>query len=138
MEIGPSWASLLMIHLKILVARGSWGFLHAMLVVCYYHLYARKRGSDDIVFWDRFGERPPVYLPFSSSVVYSNIGWAVIGFVLKNVTGQDAGEYIKKTIWEPQGSKCVLSFRFVQLYHEFSFHFCNVQKCNSDASHHSD
>lgn len=48
------------------------------------------------------------------------MGWAVLGFVIRNVTGQDAGEYIKKTIWEPSGSKYFSKNKFQKGHVAFS------------------
>ncbi|KAF4450211.1 Beta-lactamase-like protein 2 [Fusarium austroafricanum] len=56
-------------------------------------------------FFDRFGERPPVYGPFSVNPVYSNTGWALMGMVIEKVTGMPSGEFIKKNIWDPTGMK---------------------------------
>ncbi|OBS19957.1 hypothetical protein FPOA_11680 [Fusarium poae] len=54
-------------------------------------------------FFDRFGERPPVYAPFEANPVYSNIGFALMGWIIERVSGMPSGEYIKKHIWDPVG-----------------------------------
>ncbi|EKJ73022.1 hypothetical protein FPSE_06810 [Fusarium pseudograminearum CS3096] len=56
-------------------------------------------------FFDRFGERPPVYAPFEANTVYSNIGFSVMGWIIEKVSGMPSGEYIKKHIWDPVGMK---------------------------------
>lgn len=53
------------------------------------------------VFFSRFGERPPVQLPFSSNTVYSNIGLALLGFVVEEVTGRPFSEHVVSDIWAP-------------------------------------
>ncbi|KAL6923028.1 hypothetical protein FSST1_000302 [Fusarium sambucinum] len=52
-------------------------------------------------FFDRFGERPPVYAAFEANPVYSNIGFALMGWIIEKVSGMPSGEYIKKHIWDP-------------------------------------
>lgn len=54
-------------------------------------------------FFRRFGERPPVYAPYAANTVYSNVGWAIMGWVIENVSGLPSGEFIKKHIWDPTG-----------------------------------
>lgn len=54
-------------------------------------------------FFERFGERPPVYAPFEANTVYSNIGFSVMGWIIEKVSGMPSGEYIKKHIWDPVG-----------------------------------
>ncbi|KAM5370630.1 hypothetical protein ACJZ2D_008456 [Fusarium nematophilum] len=55
------------------------------------------------VFYKRFGERPPVYEPFSANTVYSNAAYALLGFVIEKVSGMSSEAFIKKTIWKPTG-----------------------------------
>ncbi|KAI6776571.1 hypothetical protein HG530_000516 [Fusarium avenaceum] len=54
-------------------------------------------------FFRRFGERPPVYAPYAANTVYSNVGWAIMGWVIEKVSGLPSGEFIKKHIWNPTG-----------------------------------
>jgi hypothetical protein len=54
-------------------------------------------------FFKRFGERPPVYAPYAANIVYSNAGWAIMGWVIEKVSGLPSGEFIKKHIWDPTG-----------------------------------
>ncbi|KAF5025719.1 hypothetical protein F66182_2186 [Fusarium sp. NRRL 66182] len=56
-------------------------------------------------FFERFGERPPVYAPFSANPVYSNTGWAIMGWIIEKLTGMPSGEFIEKNIWEPTGMR---------------------------------
>ncbi|KAF4980692.1 hypothetical protein FZEAL_3360 [Fusarium zealandicum] len=61
------------------------------------------------VFWERFGERPPVYAPFAPNTVYSNIGWVLIGKIIEKVSGMPSEEFIQKFIWDPTGMKHTFS-----------------------------
>ncbi|KAI1058907.1 hypothetical protein LB507_004033 [Fusarium sp. FIESC RH6] len=54
-------------------------------------------------FYERFGERAPIYAPFESNPVYSNTGWALMGFIIEKVSGMPSGDFIKKHIWDPVG-----------------------------------
>ncbi|KLO89466.1 uncharacterized protein LW93_1525 [Fusarium fujikuroi] len=54
-------------------------------------------------FFERFGERPPVYAPYAVNPVYSNVGFAIMGFIIEKVSGISSGEFIKKEIWDPTG-----------------------------------
>jgi CubicO group peptidase (beta-lactamase class C family) len=36
---------------------------------------------------------------------YSNLGYVLLGFVIKKVTGMPSGEYIRREIWDPLGMK---------------------------------
>ncbi|WJG34905.1 beta-lactamase/transpeptidase-like protein [Fusarium oxysporum Fo47] len=56
-------------------------------------------------FFERFGERPPVYAPYAVNPVYSNVGFAIMGWVIEKVSGMSSGEFIKKEIWDPTGMK---------------------------------
>ncbi|KAI3577493.1 beta-lactamase/transpeptidase-like protein [Fusarium oxysporum f. sp. albedinis] len=56
-------------------------------------------------FFERFGERPPVYAPYAVNPVYSNVGFAIMGWVIEKVSGMPSGEFIKKEIWDPTGMK---------------------------------
>lgn len=58
-----------------------------------------------LVFDKRFGQKPPVYLPYSSNTVYSNIGWTLLGRVIEKVSGIPSGDYINENIWKPLGMK---------------------------------
>ncbi|KAJ3549798.1 hypothetical protein NM208_g322 [Fusarium decemcellulare] len=55
------------------------------------------------VFWKRFGERPPIYAPFSPNTVYSNIGWVLMGMIIEKVSGLPTVEFLEKNIWGPTG-----------------------------------
>ena len=57
------------------------------------------------MFWNRFGERAPVYPPFSPNAVYSNIGWTLIGYAVEKVTGKPVGEFIAENVWGKLGMK---------------------------------
>ncbi|KAF5002436.1 hypothetical protein FGRMN_448 [Fusarium graminum] len=54
-------------------------------------------------FLRRFGERPPVYAPYSVNPVYSNTGWTIMGWIIENISGMPSGEFIKEHIWDPTG-----------------------------------
>ncbi|KAF4342883.1 beta-lactamase 2 [Fusarium beomiforme] len=56
-------------------------------------------------FFNRFGERPPVYAPFSVNTVYSNVGFAIMGWIIEKVSGISSGQFIKENIWDPTGMK---------------------------------
>ncbi|KAF9770698.1 hypothetical protein IL306_011698 [Fusarium sp. DS 682] len=56
-------------------------------------------------FFRRFGERPPVYAPLSVNPVYSNVGFAIMGWIIEKVSGVPSGEFIKDNIWDPTGMK---------------------------------
>ncbi|KAF5530104.1 beta-lactamase 2 [Fusarium phyllophilum] len=56
-------------------------------------------------FFERFGERPPVYAPYAVNPVYSNVGFAIMGCVIEKVSGMPSGEFIKKEIWDSTGMK---------------------------------
>ncbi|ENH69818.1 Beta-lactamase-like protein 2 [Fusarium oxysporum f. sp. cubense race 1] len=56
-------------------------------------------------FFERFGERPPVYAPYAVNPVYSNVGFAIMGWVIEKVSGMPSGVFIKKEIWDPTGMK---------------------------------
>ncbi|KAK3312304.1 beta-lactamase/transpeptidase-like protein [Apodospora peruviana] len=58
---------------------------------------------DRSVFFARFGERPPVQLPFSPNTVYSNIGFALLGFAVESVTQKHFVDYLDDEIWGPLG-----------------------------------
>ncbi|CAM1510986.1 Fc.00g084990.m01.CDS01 [Cosmosporella sp. VM-42] len=55
------------------------------------------------VFDERFGERPPISLPFSDTPMYANIGWAIMGRVIEKVTKKSSADFIKDNIWGPIG-----------------------------------
>ncbi|KAI0129092.1 beta-lactamase/transpeptidase-like protein [Xylariales sp. AK1849] len=54
------------------------------------------------VFWDLFGHRAPVYPPFTTSV-YSNIGFALLGWAVESVTNIPLSDYLRDSVWEPTG-----------------------------------
>ncbi|KAF4962849.1 hypothetical protein FSARC_9092 [Fusarium sarcochroum] len=54
-------------------------------------------------FFERFGERPPVYPSFSVNPLYTNTGWALMGWIIEKVSGVPSGEFIEKNIWKPTG-----------------------------------
>ncbi|KAH7267759.1 beta-lactamase/transpeptidase-like protein [Fusarium redolens] len=54
-------------------------------------------------FFERFGERSPVYAPYAVNPVYSNVGFAIMGWIIEKVSGMSSGEFIKKEIWDPTG-----------------------------------
>ncbi|KAI0156085.1 beta-lactamase/transpeptidase-like protein [Pestalotiopsis sp. NC0098] len=54
------------------------------------------------VFWDLFGQRPPVYAPFTEPV-YSNIAFALLSWAVETVTNRTFSDYVRETIWEPAG-----------------------------------
>ncbi|KAK4207241.1 beta-lactamase/transpeptidase-like protein [Rhypophila decipiens] len=58
---------------------------------------------DRQVFFARFGERAPVELPFSANPVYSNIAFALLGFVVEAVTNKPFSEYLHDEIFTPAG-----------------------------------
>ncbi|KAK4203118.1 beta-lactamase/transpeptidase-like protein [Triangularia verruculosa] len=53
------------------------------------------------VFFERFGERAPVQLPFSPNAVYSNAAFAILGFVVEAITNRSLNEFIETEIWRP-------------------------------------
>ncbi|KAK4160896.1 beta-lactamase/transpeptidase-like protein [Cladorrhinum sp. PSN259] len=53
------------------------------------------------VFFERFGERAPVQLPFSPNAVYSNAAFAILGFVVEAITNRPFNEFIETEIWRP-------------------------------------
>ncbi len=42
-------------------------------------------------------------LPFSPNTVYSNIGFALLGFVVEEVTDKPFSEFVVDDIWAPLG-----------------------------------
>lgn len=79
-------------------------FQHAARKVCLSTLTLKNSLTQE-VFYERFGGRPPVYAPFEPNTVYSNIGFALMGFIIEKLSGMPSGEYIKKHIWDPVGMK---------------------------------
>ncbi|KAI1878406.1 uncharacterized protein JN550_000588 [Neoarthrinium moseri] len=57
---------------------------------------------DRTVFWKLFGYRPPVFPPFTTSV-YSNVGFALLGWAVESVTKTRFSDHVRNTIWEPTG-----------------------------------
>lgn len=47
--------------------------------------------------------RRPVWLPFSSSPGYSNVGYALLGLVLESATGESFDDLVRKHILDPMG-----------------------------------
>ncbi|KAK3292926.1 beta-lactamase/transpeptidase-like protein [Chaetomium fimeti] len=58
-------------------------------------------GCNKTVFFEHFGERPPVQAPFSAQTVYSNIGFAILGFAVEAITNQSFTDYVTNEIWKP-------------------------------------
>ncbi|ETS85167.1 hypothetical protein PFICI_03192 [Pestalotiopsis fici W106-1] len=54
------------------------------------------------VFWDLFGQRPPVYPPFTDAV-YSNVAFALLSWAVEMTTNVTFSDYVRQTIWEPTG-----------------------------------
>jgi CubicO group peptidase (beta-lactamase class C family) len=52
-------------------------------------------------FFERFGERAPVYAPFSSQTVYSNIAFPILSFAVEAITNQTFSDYVTNEIWKP-------------------------------------
>lgn len=46
-----------------------------------------------------------MYAPYAVNPVYSNVGFAIMGWVIEKVSGMPSGEFIKKEIWDPTGMK---------------------------------
>ncbi|KAF7562637.1 hypothetical protein G7046_g1473 [Stylonectria norvegica] len=55
------------------------------------------------VFDKTFGKRPPIYLPFADTPMYSNMGWALLGKVIEIVSNQSSSDFIQDHIWGPTG-----------------------------------
>lgn len=53
-------------------------------------------------FFRDFGKRHPVYAPYTT-VVYSNVGITLLGFVLETVSGRPFAEYIRDAVTGPLG-----------------------------------
>ncbi|KAH0840866.1 beta-lactamase [Fonsecaea pedrosoi] len=51
-------------------------------------------------FFNNFARRPPVYAP-STTPVYSNIGYALLGRVIENVTGKTYAAYLEDAVFGP-------------------------------------
>ncbi|KAH8199700.1 hypothetical protein TruAng_006108 [Truncatella angustata] len=56
----------------------------------------------ETLFWDLFGQRPPVYAPFKVPV-YSNIAFALISWAVEVAANVTFSEYVRETIWKPTG-----------------------------------
>ncbi|KIW35172.1 uncharacterized protein PV07_01886 [Cladophialophora immunda] len=55
-------------------------------------------------FFNNFGRRPPVYAPFTTPV-YSNIGYALLGRVIENVSGKTYAAHLEDAIFAPANLK---------------------------------
>ncbi|KAK4182804.1 beta-lactamase/transpeptidase-like protein [Podospora australis] len=53
------------------------------------------------VFWDRFGERAPVQLPFSPNPVYSNAAFAILRYAFEAATNTSYNDVIQNEILTP-------------------------------------
>ncbi|KIW12893.1 hypothetical protein PV08_08080 [Exophiala spinifera] len=51
-------------------------------------------------FFQNFGKRPPIFGAFTSPA-YSNIGYALLGKVIENVTGKPYAQYLQDAIFKP-------------------------------------
>ncbi|VBB76563.1 Putative protein of unknown function [Podospora comata] len=56
---------------------------------------------DRTVFFERFGERAPVQLPFSPNAVYSNAGFAILGFAFESATNRSFRDFVQHEVWAP-------------------------------------
>lgn len=102
MGTGQNLAFPLLIHPKVSTVLAFWVFQNApSLVIFLFSPYYPELTFTD--FFRRFGERPPVYAPYAANTVYSNVGWAIMGWVIEKVSGLPSGEFIKKHIWNPTG-----------------------------------
>jgi CubicO group peptidase (beta-lactamase class C family) len=63
----------------------------------YYYLLRLLTSFLILVFLENIGRRPPVYRPFTTPV-YSNVGYAVLGRVIENVSGKTYAEYLEQNI----------------------------------------
>ncbi|EXJ65758.1 uncharacterized protein A1O5_10999 [Cladophialophora psammophila CBS 110553] len=53
-------------------------------------------------FLNHIGSKPPIYRPFTTPV-YSNIGYAVLGRIIENVSGQTWADYLEQNIARKAG-----------------------------------
>lgn len=53
------------------------------------------------MFFERFGERAPVQLPFSPNAVYSNAGFAILGFAFESATNRSFRDFVQHEVWAP-------------------------------------
>ncbi|KAK4154098.1 beta-lactamase-like protein 2 [Chaetomidium leptoderma] len=53
------------------------------------------------IFFERFGERPPVQVPFSPQTVYSNIAFPILSFAVEAITKQPFADFVNNEIWKP-------------------------------------
>jgi len=53
-----------------------------------------------IDFFENFGKRDPVYLPYTTPV-YSNVGYVILGLVIEAVTNQTFENYMREFIFKP-------------------------------------
>ncbi|KAK4942842.1 hypothetical protein LTR10_017418 [Elasticomyces elasticus] len=51
-------------------------------------------------FFANIANRPPVYAPFTTPV-YSNVGYALLGLVIENVSGKTYADYLQDNILQP-------------------------------------
>jgi CubicO group peptidase (beta-lactamase class C family) len=55
-----------------------------------------------LVFWNLFGQRPPVYPPFTDAV-YSNVAFAILSWAVEMATNVTFSDYVRQIIWDPTG-----------------------------------
>lgn len=55
-------------------------------------------------FFDNIGRTPASYRPFTTPV-YSNVGYALLGLVVENVSGQSYADYVEQNIVKKAGMK---------------------------------
>ncbi|KAL2010807.1 hypothetical protein VTN00DRAFT_3525 [Thermoascus crustaceus] len=51
-------------------------------------------------FFAKFGQRHPVYAPFTTPV-YANMGFVILGFVIESVTNQTYEQYLEQAVLKP-------------------------------------
>ncbi|KAH7127255.1 beta-lactamase/transpeptidase-like protein [Dactylonectria macrodidyma] len=65
-------------------------------------------------FFKQFGKRPPVYAPFSTNTVYSNVSWALLGWVIEKApTGMNhtfASQPDSSLGFIPDGDLCASNY----------------------------
>ncbi|GAB1317827.1 Beta-lactamase 2 [Madurella fahalii] len=58
-------------------------------------------GRDVVVFFEHFGQRAPVQLPFSPQTVYSNIAFPILAFAVESLTNQSFASFVQNEILNP-------------------------------------
>ena len=53
-------------------------------------------------FFNKFGKKHPVYAPYTTPL-YSNNGFAILGFVIEAVTNKTYAEYMQEAVFKPLG-----------------------------------